>query len=95
MARSVSLCLINQKSNFFKKITKIQIVLRELLQKEPHVESKPNNVIEDLKGGNGSFARSPLYNYIYNQPSCSLINDDIINSDEKLGNNFEFMDKDV
>ena len=30
------------------------MVLKELLQKE-YVEYKPNNVIEDLKGGNGSF----------------------------------------
>ena len=46
------------------------------------------------EGGNGSFSRSLLYN-IYNQLLCSLINDDIINSDEKLGINFEFMDKDA
>ena len=37
-----------------KSLTKVQMVLKELLQKE-YVEYKPNNVIEDLKGGNGSF----------------------------------------
>ena len=103
------------------------MVLKELLQKEPHVESKLNNVMKWSEvaqscptlcdpmdcspsgssvpgfsrqeywseGGNGSFSRSLLYNYIYNQLLCSLINDDIINSDEKLGINFEFMDKDA